>query len=220
MDRFTIALLVMICILCLMLFSIENLYHRQPADYYSQTVMTTAPVMERSGTKTTDQKPLNTVAQKSFRISDPVDSVFEQTNPNAEEIQINPETLRNLTAGQEIEFLIPQQSRTYTGTIEQVSKAASGANTIATGQLIQYHDAEGPATFSIIRDDQLTFVTIRTGSDSFQIKVNNDSGKGSVNDLHEQQQIESENPDSENEAISPDRTSPSPLGSRESFFDS
>ena len=220
MDRFTISILVMICILSLTVFSVEILFHQQTTIVSSQSNKKSGSTMIGSDRKITDQKPLQTVAQKSFQVSDQHYSVNETTTPNAEPIQLNPVAFATLAAGQEVEFLIPQQSRTYTGIIEKVSSASSGSSRIANGQLIQYYDSEEPATFSIISDDQVTYISIRTGSDAFQIEFNNDSGKGNVIELQDQQQSEQQSPDNELDSNNPDLISPSPQESRESFFDS
>ena len=220
MDRFTISILVLICVLSLTLVSIEYVFHQPASIGSNQPIKKPVAVTKNSDTKMTDQISLNTVAQKLFQAPERSYSVEEISNPNAEPVQINPETFNNLAAGQEVEFLIPQQSRSYTGIIEKVGTTSNGLSRIATGQLIQYFDSVEPATFSIISDDQLTFITIRTGSESFQIEFNTASGKGYVKDLQDLQQSEHPLPDNESDSNNPELISPSPQGSRESFFES
>ena len=102
---------------------------------------------------------------------------------------------------------------------KKISDISNGTSQIATGQITQYYDSTKPASFSIIIDDQTTLTTLRTGPNTFQININNESGEAIVVDLQDLNQNRTDDAVNEESKTHPDITSPFPLGSRESFFD-
>ena len=221
MDKFTISCLVAICFLSLALYLIENhnkvipLHHKtelaittQDSQVQVQVQDQTTTIREEIKARPKDQK--NTPFQNSF-------SDLPMTDPdnfNIEYIQIDTEIIDNLVVGQEVEFLIPQESTTYTGTIESASDIPNSNTRIAFGMLTQYDDSRVPPSFSIVKEENITFATIRTGGRTFRFEVDNDTGTGEVTEDLGQDQSENDS----NE-FTPDPLSPSPQVSRESFFD-
>lgn len=216
MDRFTLSVLIVCCILTLALYFIEN-DNKLNAVHITNTQNVATQIPETiTHNKNTTSDHTNTSFQNNP--ADLPDTEIDYSN--VEYTQISPEMISNLAVGEAVEFLIPQESRTYSGVIETINEVADGKSHIASGYLTQYYDSAKPATFSIIREDQQTFATIRTGVSTFQISINNNTGEATVTDQQNPDQPEHGSSDQQNDVMPPERINPSPLGSRESIFDS
>jgi|GEM_PF-6664982 len=216
MDKFTIIVLSAISLLSLALLLIDNHGKVIPTQYKNDH-SSTNQITNNHDLKVKAKKEIksSSIDQNNIPFQEPFSdfSTPDQNNINVEYTQINPEILNNLVIGQEVEFLIPQESRTYTGIIEIASDVANGNTRIASGRLNQYEDSRESPTFSIVKEESNTFATIRTGRRIFRFEINNETG---ISEVSEDQQNQSENNTDE---IIPKRQNPSPEGSRESFFD-
>ena len=217
MDKFTISCLIAICFLSLALFLIEN--HNKGMQVHHKTESANATqdsqVQDQTTTIREDIKA-HLKVQKDIPFQDLFSDlpITDPDNFNIEYIQINTEIIDNLVVGQEVEFLIPQESTTYTGIIESASDIPNSNTRIAFGMLTQYDDSRVPPSFSIVKEENITFATIRTGGRTFRFEIDNDTGTGEVTE--DLRQDQSENDSNE---FTPDPMSPSPQVSRESFFD-
>ncbi len=85
----------------------------------------------------------------------------------------------NLRQGDRIEFPIPQESRIYSGVVEEKHERFNGGVKVATGGL----ETDLPfASFSIVDDGRIALVMVTTGKDIYQIEIDKSTGVGTVLD--------------------------------------
>ncbi len=98
-------------------------------------------------------------------------------NLNVEYIKVNKPGTMKLSEGQQVALLIPQENRTYTGIIEESTRAYGDEITISSGAI---KNGDENASFSITEGENTTFITVATGESIYQVEINNRTGVGVV----------------------------------------
>ena len=116
-------------------------------------------------------------------------SIAQQQRPNTlpdklyvEYIKVVADNSLKFSEGEKISFLIPQEDKSYVGTINESTRAFSGDVKISSGDIDNDNEH---ASFSITEAEDTTFVTIATGESIYQVEINNHSGIGVVMDDRE-----------------------------------
>ncbi|KRT55158.1 hypothetical protein [endosymbiont of Ridgeia piscesae] len=96
-----------------------------------------------------------------------------------ETIRVNRDVLNNLQVGQPLELPIPQEAKSYYGTIEETHNQLDGQVQVWSGGL---ENGGNFSNFTLTQGQQSTIVMVATGSRIYQIEINNRTGRGAVID--------------------------------------
>ena len=100
-------------------------------------------------------------------------------NLYVEYIKVADNSFKNLSEGQKISFLIPQENKSYIGIINESTRAFSDTVKMSAGDIDNGNEF---ASFSITEGKNTTFVTVATGESIYQVEIDNQSGIGTVMD--------------------------------------
>lgn len=103
-------------------------------------------------------------------------------NLNVEYIKVNDDSSMKFSEGQKVSFLIPQENKSYIGTINESTRAFGGKVKISSGDIENGNEF---ASFSITEGENTTFVTVATGESIYQVEIDRLSGVGVVMDDRE-----------------------------------
>lgn len=103
-------------------------------------------------------------------------------NLHVEYIKVADNSFKNLSEGQKISFLIPQENKSYIGIINESTRAFSDTVKMSAGDIDNGNEF---ASFSITEGKNTTFVTVATGESIYQVEIDNQSGIGTVMDDRE-----------------------------------
>ncbi len=103
-------------------------------------------------------------------------------NLNVEYIKANQTGLMNLSEGQQVALVIPQENKSFIGVIAESTRAYGGEITISSGTI---ENGDENASFSITEGKNTTFITVATGESIYQVEINKQTGIGTVLDDRE-----------------------------------
>jgi hypothetical protein len=103
-------------------------------------------------------------------------------NLHVEYIQVANNSFKNLSEGQKISFLIPQENKSYIGIIKESTHAFGNKVKMSAGDI---ENGNKFASFSITEGKNTTFVTVATGESIYQVEIDHQSGIGTVMDDRE-----------------------------------
>ncbi len=95
----------------------------------------------------------------------------------AEPIEADPQAFENLTVGQPLELAIPQEASPVFGVVSETHDQLGGAVRVWSGPVDGSHDS---ASFTISRGATTTYITVATGTNIYEVSVDNETGEGSV----------------------------------------
>lgn len=101
---------------------------------------------------------------------------------NTEPIQVDLDVLSNLYIDRELELPIPQENVHYVGHIRESHNELNDKVQVWSGDL---DDGVEQSGFTITRGKRMTYVVVAAASGTYQIDINNESGKGVVVDMRE-----------------------------------
>lgn len=99
-----------------------------------------------------------------------------------EYIKVTDNSSMKFSEGQKVSFLIPQENKSYIGTIKESTRAFGGDVKISSGDIENGNEF---ASFSITEGENTTFVTVATGESIYQVEIDHLSGVGVVMDDRE-----------------------------------
>ncbi len=103
-------------------------------------------------------------------------------NLYVEYIKVADKSSMKFSEGQKVSFLIPQENKSYIGTIIESTRAFGGDVKISSGDIENGNEF---ASFSITEGEKTTFVTVATGESIYQVEIDQQSGIGVVMDDRE-----------------------------------
>jgi hypothetical protein len=103
-------------------------------------------------------------------------------NLNVEYIKANQPGTMNLSEGQQVAILIPQENKSFIGVVDESTRAYGGEITISSGTI---ENGDENSSFSITEGKNTTFITVATGESIYQVEINKQTGIGVVLDDRE-----------------------------------
>lgn len=99
--------------------------------------------------------------------------------PGSHGIETDPSLFADLRVGQPIELSLPPPADAVFGVIGERHEQLGGAVQVWSGPLAGENDL---ASFTITRGVRTTYVTVATGSEVFEVEIDNETGSGSAID--------------------------------------
>ena len=103
-------------------------------------------------------------------------------NLNVEYIKTNQPGSMNLSEGQQVALVIPQENKSFIGIVDESTRAYGGKINISSGSI---ENGDENASFSITEGENTTFITVATGESIYQVEINKKTGIGTVLDDRE-----------------------------------
>jgi len=120
--------------------------------------------------------------RQPWRLASKAEQISTIGDEYVEYIKLDNKDALDVTEGDKLSLLIPQENWIYEGTVEESTKDYGGDVVLSEGTL----DAQNEfASFSMAKGVDKTYVMVMTGESIYQIEIDNKTGVGTVMDDRE-----------------------------------